>query len=219
VARPEPIFSHSKWESVVAHLAIRLTPGQLRLSVVYNTLDHATSQLTLQSISKLPLLVSCAIRLGWWPDRNLRRLAETTIRQVTGQPCLPNKGFPRPDLPGGLQLWVLSYSGLLTPGPHRMDLGSQPLERPFCCLRCTETLGACCRSSLHGAFTSTQCVCWSWPQDLFLADGKIRRQALEIFYNQYVVPLTKARKGHRPEDYGALSLTVTISVASLRLPY
>lgn len=75
-----------EWESVAAYLAAGFTPGRLRLSVVCDTLDYAAAQSIVRPISRLPLLASCAIRLGQLPNHGLRRLAESTARQVTGLP-------------------------------------------------------------------------------------------------------------------------------------
>ena len=66
-------------------LARQLRPHQLRLSVACDTLDHGIAHQIVQPIQELPLLASCAIRLGQLPDSRLRLLAETATRQTTEQ--------------------------------------------------------------------------------------------------------------------------------------
>jgi hypothetical protein len=137
-----------EWESIAAHLAAGLTPGRLRLSVVCDTLDYAAAQSIVRPISRLPLLVSCAIRLGQLPNHGLRRLAESTARQVTGLPPLTDTVFRWHDLPTEIQLRILQYSGLLAPRSIRWTEGIGP-ETPLCCRTCTETLETCCCPNLQ----------------------------------------------------------------------
>ncbi|OAP54574.1 hypothetical protein AYL99_11022 [Fonsecaea erecta] len=170
-----------EWDRLVLTLATRLTPGRLRLSVVCDTLDHAAAQRVLLPLSSLPLLKSCAIRLGQRPDHSLRRLAQTTVHQAMGQDQPPQGPFPWDRLPDELQLQILRHSGLLAPTVIEWEEG-KGTPRPSCCQQCTATLEACCCPPLHAAFTSGQCTCWQWPRDHFLVSQGFRSQALQIFY-------------------------------------
>jgi hypothetical protein len=112
-----------EWESIAAHLTAGLTPSRLRLSVVCDTLDHAVAQSIVRPISRLPLLASCAIRLGQLPNHGLRRLAESTARQVMGLPPLTDTVFRWHDLPNGNPVTNSTILGPFGPSVYPMDRG------------------------------------------------------------------------------------------------
>jgi hypothetical protein len=181
--------------------------------IVCDTLDYAAAQSILRPITRLPLLASCAIRLGQLPNHGLRRLAESTARQVTGLPPLSVTVFPWDDLPPEIQLRILGYSGILAPQPINWteDLGP---ETPLCCRVCTETLETCCCPTLHAAWPGVRCQCWSWPQDHFRVDKKLRQQALQIFYSLNTFSISVA--GNRGRADGQASHEYQSALVFLR---
>jgi hypothetical protein len=171
-----------EWQHLTSHLARYLNSYQLRLSVVCDTLDHQVAHQIVQPIKGLPLLTSCALRLGQSPTPRLRLLAETTTRHATGQPPIPSAIFPWQNLPSEIQLRILSHSTLVAPRPVEWR-GGYGLERSVCCQQCTDSLDTCCCPGLHAAFSSLGCRCWQWPSELFLVNKTLREQALRIAYS------------------------------------
>ncbi|KIW89974.1 uncharacterized protein Z519_09404 [Cladophialophora bantiana CBS 173.52] len=183
-----------EWERLVLVLAAQLTPGRLRLSVVCDTLDHAAALQVLLPLERLPLLRSCAVRLGQQSDHHLRRLAQTTVHQVTGQLRPPQTAFQWDDLPDELQTPNTDSPPVITPRTIEWVEG-KGITKPSCCQQCTATLEAYCCPPLHAAFTSGRCTCWQWPRDHFLVNHKFRLLALQIFYrsNTFSVETLDAR--------------------------
>ncbi|EXJ68389.1 uncharacterized protein A1O5_08181 [Cladophialophora psammophila CBS 110553] len=158
-----PFFSHNpsmrslpqEWERLVLVLAAQLTPGRLRLSVVCDTLDHAAAQQILLPLERLPLLKSCAVRLGQQPDHHLRRLAQTTVHQVTG-----HSAHLRPPFGGTTSLMNSNYR--------------------FSAIQALSHLGPL--NGWRGRALPGHPAASSWPRDHFLVNHKFRHQALQIFY-------------------------------------
>ncbi|KAK4142495.1 uncharacterized protein C8A04DRAFT_38278 [Dichotomopilus funicola] len=113
-----------KWRAAVQHIAPHITPARLKLSFVCDINPKHTdavdlANLLLTSLSVLPVLKGCEIRLSKEPDAGLSRMAHDTSLQLCGirRPYLtpPAGKITFVTLPRELRLRVLEYTDLVTP--------------------------------------------------------------------------------------------------------
>ena len=174
-----------------------------RLSIICDCKDIFTAEKVVKPMRNFPKLTQCSIRLGRTPDIRLRRLAEETVREVTREsPARYESAFRFEDLPSELQRRILWQTDLVAPQmleyvgfrartykyrmcfPHLKLLGHRDNTS---CLRCKDSLEACCCLGHHAAFSSfssISCNCWRFPSALFLINKNINRQATELFFSR-----------------------------------
>lgn len=112
-----------QWARICRHLALHLTPSQLRLCIICDCEDWDTAREVTRTASVLPLLQHCAIRLSAHRDETLRQLAKHTALCLTGQEEPLVGIFRFLDLPKEIQLRILEHTDLIADrtlewGPH-----------------------------------------------------------------------------------------------------
>lgn len=113
-----------KWRGTVRNIARHIMPDRLKLSFVCDINPKHTRAVDLanellESLSVLPVLKSCDIRLSKEPDARLSRMAHDTSLQLCGirRPYLtpPVGKTTFVTLPRELRLRILEYTNLITP--------------------------------------------------------------------------------------------------------
>ncbi|KAH6626533.1 hypothetical protein B0J18DRAFT_449287 [Chaetomium sp. MPI-SDFR-AT-0129] len=113
-----------RWRATVQNIARHIMPDRLKLSFVCDINPEHTGAVDLanallESLSVLPVLKSCDIRLSKEPDARLSRMAHDTSVQLCGirRPYLtPTVGRTTfVTLPRELRLRILEYTNLITP--------------------------------------------------------------------------------------------------------
>jgi hypothetical protein len=175
----------SEWTFIAKRLARYITPSQLRLSIICDTLDYVTGEHIAETLLELPQLRECALRLGQAPDPSLHGLCEGTVLQLTSRPTYYHRhnSFPFSELPEEVQRQILGYTDLVCPEAI-VWTGGYGLERSSCCMRCTDALEACCCSVLHAAYSSNLCSCWAMPSAIFSINRRLHEYAIEIFFSK-----------------------------------
>lgn len=192
----------STWNAVVDRLAQHIKPSTLRLSVICDTADEATSMRVVQPLLALPApLAACDIRLSQAPytpqsaiARSMAVRLTTNISSNIGSPLnvAHSSSFRFLDLPAELQLRILGYTDLVHPSATiaLRAACTRPYPLALCCQTCTETLEACCCAVMHGAYsTSTSagsCTCWTTPTPLFLVSRDHYEHSRSVFYSKNV---------------------------------
>jgi hypothetical protein len=207
-----------EWQQVVGRMVAHCRPGVLRLDLVCDTGDVLTAKVLLESLSSLPKVRACSIRLSQSPGWDLSALAGQTATQLlvgqSQEKALDNKQRPY-QLPPEILTSILHHSELVAPYDleWRSDKGLVPFD---CCKKCTATLDCCACSFYHGAYSST-CTCWRLPLSIFLVSHQVYDIALSIFYqrNRFII----LPQGGRLDDLGSCDMAMPALTSFLqRLP-
>lgn len=199
------------YRETVSHLSKHIQPGRLRLSVICDCADEATARHVATSLTRLPRLAACDIRLGQRPNTAQADIAQKTALDLVGRPSDPS--FPFAKLPIELQMRVLSHTQLV---PPEGIINWWPLTIPTmgkCCFACTGTLDACCCYVQHGAFSTSdgRCSCWVTPVSLFLVNHRFYECGTEIFFSHNIFEITWLTDGEYQDDGGSQSLPILLN--------
>jgi hypothetical protein len=181
----------TEWKLLVLakRLALCLSPGQLRLSIICESLESYIMKEVTESILELPLLKERTIRLG--PNRNTygQSIAERVVSKMTDTPSQwLGRPFMFDDLPEETQSSILRHGDLVY---------SEPLECIFnpyrgivefinhgCCGICTDTHEYCCCPLQHAAAdTSRFCSCWKLSLGIFLVSKKFYDYCTKLLFS------------------------------------
>ncbi|KAL1902388.1 hypothetical protein Sste5346_001368 [Sporothrix stenoceras] len=177
-----------EWQDLCRTWGVHLEPGQLRLDFVCDTKDRATAEQISNTLTMLPQLQECSVRLGCKPHWDTRMLSLRTTRRLQEAPfkCSNDRSIGKRAysyyLPTEILTRILEYSDLIAPYDleWRPDGGFAPYD---CCKSCTSTLD-CCTCSKYYATHSTTCKCWLPPTALFLVNRQVHDAAMTIFYGR-----------------------------------
>lgn len=192
-----------EWQDLCSTWGVHLQPSQLRLDFVCDTKDRSTAQQVVGTLTTLPRLQACSVRLGLQPDWELRMISRTTALRLLETPPRGEDDAHKARsysyyLPTEIITRILEYSDLIAPYDleWRPDGGFAPYD---CCKLCTATLDCCSCSKYHAAH-STTCTCWTPPKALFLVSRQVHDVAMAIFYgrNRFVL----LSRGERIDKYG-----------------
>lgn len=176
-----------EWQNLVNILTANVHFRSLRLSFVCDTRDFQTAQIVIESLSYLPPLRDCSIRLRQNPDWPTYCLARSTNLQLIGQTSEEKLDQTDRHIPNEILEQILSYTELVAPFQIEWcpDRGLVPFD---CCKTCTDTLDCCCCSFYYAAY-ATSCSCWRLPLSLFLVCRKVHQIAMSVFYsyNEFVI--------------------------------
>ena len=189
------ILTH--WTAICAFIAARITPFQLRLSVLCAASDLETAVDITESMSQLPPLSKCSIRFG---DsrcaKALRSLAKCSSLRFT------KGGDERSDmsrscwkiLPSEIRLQILGETNLvrrITPmgdwtinGQIEFEDGKRVASKR-CCRQCTEVETSCFCPTLGAAFSDT-CVCSSPPTAILQVSRLFNYEATQVFFSMNI---------------------------------
>jgi hypothetical protein len=194
-----------QWVRICRHLALYLTPSQLRLCIICDCEDWHTAREVTRTASVLPLLQHCAIRLSARRDEKLRQLAKHTALRLTGREEPFVGTFRFFDLPKEIQLRILEHTDLIANRTLEWRPHAAPEFHSSVCksevavdfstggtgtelLRWRGFPGPylCCRKV---AAYSPHCFCRTFPASYFLVNHEVRNLATEVFYsrNHFVI--------------------------------
>src|ERR1700710_671960 len=133
--------------------------------------DPCNGEPNCSTLLRLPTLAHCSLRLGQTPDMIFHALAEKTVLQVTGRPTYYfDQAFRFLDLPDEIQIYILSYTDLVT---DSIITWSKLSDTGLGCFKkCTDSLEACYCAVRHSAYTSLSCRCWVMSSTLFLVNRR-----------------------------------------------
>ncbi|KAL8797106.1 MAG: hypothetical protein Q9195_000573 [Heterodermia aff. obscurata] len=192
----DEILTH--WTAICAFIAARITPFQLRLSVLCAAMDLETATDVAESMSQLPTLKKCSIHFGNNCDNKaLQSLAKATaLRLMKG-------GDERSDLsrscwknlPTEVRLHILMETDLVRRTPPlrvwttddkiKIENGKLVPSTSECCLQCTDASTSCFCPARNAAFSDT-CVCSTIPTAMFQVSKLFNYEATEIFFSRNV---------------------------------
>ena len=199
-----------EWKLLCRHLALYITPHQLKLWVEVDAmnLDIETAKDFMLAMMQLPVLRESGIyfRHQSYLDE-FQELARTTALKLTGRSLdALNSPFRFLDLPREIQLHILRFTDLVInkdiawcpdsdyEGPRVFDASSLVSEDDWntdteayryvsnCCEKCSDIKDNCFCRSLDGAY-STGCTCWWMPMSIFLVSRQMREDATTIFFS------------------------------------
>lgn len=180
-----------EWRAVCAYLAEAVTPNQLKLTVLCDTVDMAVAKEITEAIKLLPQLKECTIRLGRYREAALTSLAHQTMQAAmhVKEPASPFRFF---DLPKELRLHILDFTHLGVQGSHspryqniRIEDNKLHVMHPRfanCCYMCNDTRDNCCCPTAY-ASASMSCVCRVVPFGLFLVSKLMYQDGQEVFFS------------------------------------
>ena len=125
------------WYDLVRFLAPHISPGLVTLSVICDTKDLDTADQVVAPLSQLPLLRTCAIRLGEHSNWRLYEIARAHTAQLIGQPVNSDPKPYKYHIPEEIIEHTLTYTDLIAP----FDLEWIPTKGlvPFdCCKACVQ---------------------------------------------------------------------------------
>ncbi|KAK9795797.1 hypothetical protein SCARD494_04768 [Seiridium cardinale] len=178
-----------EWQGMVYRLAAYCRLDSLRLDLICNTQDTETAHDVVNSLSPIPNLRACSIRLSQNPSwQHFSLAAQAVSRLVDHFPEQPLEKKPSTyRLPPEILSHILEYSELVAPFDLEWspDRGLVPFD---CCKKCTATLDCCTCSFYHGAY-SRSCTCWRLPLSIFLVSRQVYDIAKTIFFqrNRFIV--------------------------------
>ena len=192
----------TRWTAICAFIAARITPFQLRLSVLCAVEDFKTAIDVTESMSQLPPLNKCSVHFGHHPDsRKLRSLAKASALRLTNrddkrlgmsESCWKN-------LPSEVRSQILMETDLvqrknpkkkyITNNKINIEDGRFVTSSPLCCWQCTEALTTCFCSPYNAAFSDT-CVCSPVPTAIFQVSKLFNHEARAVFFSKNVFKFT-----------------------------
>ena len=194
----------TRWTAICAFIAARITPFQLRLSVLCAVEDLKTAIDVTESMSQLPPLNKCSMHFGHHPDsRKLRSLAQGSALRLTkvndkrlgmSESCWKN-------LPNEVRLQILMETDLvrrkhpvkvynpmkvyIPNNKIKIEDGRLVTSSPLCCWQCTEALTTCFCSPYNAAFSDT-CVCSPVPTAIFQVSKLFNHDATGVFFSKNI---------------------------------
>ena len=198
----------TEWKLLCRHLALYITPHQLKLWVEIFALglDIETAKDFTLAMMQLPVLRECGIYFMDKDCLEFQELARDTALKLTGRSSdALDSPFRFLDLPREIQLHILRYTNLvinndiawcpdsdyegpkvfdascLVWGEWNTDTEAYRYESK-CCEKCADIKERCFCRSLDAAF-STSCTCWWMPMPLFVVSQQMREDATMIFFS------------------------------------
>ena len=189
----------TRWTAICAFIAARITPFQLRFSVLCAASDLETAVDIAESMSQLPPLNKCSIQFSdSRGNKVLRSLAKSSSLRFTkrsdersdvSRSCWKN-------LPTEIRLQILEETDLvrrITPmnewtggGEIKIKNGRlPPSSARRCCQQCTEIPTTCFCSTRNAAFSDT-CVCSFLPTAIFQVSRLFNSETTQIFFSMNI---------------------------------
>jgi len=197
-----------EWKKLCQNLAASITPHQLELVILCDSVDIKTAKQIVDHMLYLPILRSCVISFSMKPGTGeLRELARNTALKLTGRSFAAlDFPFRYLNLPREIQLSVLRHTDLVTPYdiawcPDRAQItgwetGGVLQARSLvwdpsmpnnywrkCCVICSPMLTMCCCSTKTSGH-STTCTWWVMPSTFFSVSRGFREDAIKTFYSE-----------------------------------
>jgi len=183
------------WGTLCSDLSAHVTPRQLNLTFICDTESPSDAEQITASLTKLPRLKTCTIRLGRSKNPILTSISRTVSQKMT-QDFIAQGPFPFQNLPRELRLQILDHTHLGRLGIYHPKFSSFRVEnnklihgqsekfgRPICCSKCTHTFADCCCPTAYSSY-SISCDCRLIPWSLFTVSKQMHADAFEVFYSK-----------------------------------
>ncbi len=173
------------WKELCKRLSSVILPGKLDLTIICDVVNQKSGEAIMESLTILPILTKCTIRLGRERDLALRELAQHTAQNLTDiSERNPLNNFPWYRLPRELRCYNLILTHLGPRGDYGRQyevfrLDNRNLILKACCSKCTVTYADCCCPTVYSAY-SESCRCRVLPLQLLTVDKQMHKDALEV---------------------------------------
>ena len=172
-----------------AYIASKIIPRQVRFVCTAYADDSLAAERIVVALKKLPVMKTCAVRLGTGSIDGLCTPAGAVVDEIMKS----RNQFPFERLPFEIRSRILYFTDLVRNGiHHRYDDGHGCLNRIYitdgrmhrygimCCHFCTENTLCCC--NFNQSSFSTTCKCSASSTELFRVSKLVSTDAFAIFY-------------------------------------